>query len=210
MVIFRRKYFNVFNVLLRACDGPLGGSTSPGFCDGGTAVYCCRIPTKAICLLLAGARAIQSALMMMTTGAVVLVCIFARFKPLPTFEPSAFSPSGKSAFGANDGFVFSHGKLFAVRHGETPHRSAFVHLTRRAFDAAWSASGELVSFPVDAEHLYVATVLCNRRRLRLARVHERGAHDRRRQEGDATPSCGDQGYARACSPPGVFALWPNI
>jgi hypothetical protein len=161
MVIFRRKCFNVFNVLLRACDGPLGSSTchrhNLGFCDGrtavccdgGTAFCCCRIPTKAICLLLAGARAIQSALMMTTTAAAVLVCIFARLKPLPAFEPSAFSPSGK------------------FWHSETP-RSAVVHLTRRSFGAAWSASGVLVSFPVGVGHLCVATVLGSQRRLRLA------------------------------------------
>jgi hypothetical protein len=99
MVVFRRKNLNDFNVLLGACDGCIGGSTSPAFCDGCTALFCdgctSRIPTKAIGFLLAGARAIQRAIMMTATSAEMLVSTSSWLKPFAAFEPSAFFPSGK-------------------------------------------------------------------------------------------------------------------
>jgi hypothetical protein len=99
MVIFRRKYFNVFNMLLMACDGCVGGSTFLRFCDGCAVVLCdgctARFPTKAICFLLTSARAIQRAFMMTATSAEMLVSTSSWLKPFAAFEPSAFFPSGK-------------------------------------------------------------------------------------------------------------------
>jgi hypothetical protein len=70
----------------------VGGSTFPRFCDGCSIVFCCRIPAKAIGFLLAGARAIQRAVMMLAASSAMLVGASARLEPYPAFEPSAFFP----------------------------------------------------------------------------------------------------------------------